>query len=78
MQAAAIQACPQILDNDLNLRVKDNVVAMLVLCSVSTDQRLVAKYVFFFLWYRLLFTGNSSDTTTLSLWQAFLNLFLNV
>lgn len=49
MQAAAIQACPQILDNDLNLRVKDNVVAMLILCGVSTDQRLVAKYVYFFL-----------------------------
>lgn len=49
MQAAAIQACPQILDNDLNLGVKDNVVAMLILCSVSTDQRLVAKYVYFFL-----------------------------
>lgn len=48
MQAAAIQACPQILDNDLNLRVKDNVVAMLILCGVSTDQRLVAKYVYFF------------------------------
>lgn len=45
MQAAAIQACPQILDSDLNLGVKDNVVAMLVLQQVSADQSLMIKYV---------------------------------
>lgn len=48
MQAAAIQACPQILDSDLNLGVKDNVVAMLVLQQVSSDQSLLIKYVYIF------------------------------
>lgn len=42
---AAIQACPQILDNDLHLRVKDNVVDVLILQRVPADQRLMIKYV---------------------------------